>query len=62
MNIYVVISNDGIETYSQKGLIYYANKHKFAKYQTYGIRTVKEAKAYFEQEGSSVTHTELLRG
>lgn len=70
MNIYVVISDDGIETYSQKGLILYANKKLFAKDPFYenecknvkGIRTVKEAKAYFETNGASVTHTELIRG
>ena len=63
MNIYVVISDDGIETYTQKGLILFANKKKFSGVEKFKcIKTVKEAKEYFESIGASVTHTELIRG
>lgn len=61
MNIYVVIDDYGIETYTQKGLILYANK-KFFEQKGKAIRTVKEAKEFFNNNGASVTHTELLRG
>lgn len=63
MNIYVVIDDYGIETYSQKGLILYANKKKFIEQKEFKcIRTTKQAIEYFVSIGASVTCTELLRG
>lgn len=63
MNIYVVIDDNGIEAYTQKGLILYANKKLFADNTAAKcLKTVKEAKEFFVNSGASVTHTELLRG
>lgn len=63
MNIYVVINDYGIETYTRSGLILYANKILFKKEPNAKcLRTTKQAIEFFNSIGASVTHTELLKG
>ena len=61
MDVFVVINDEGVETYSQKGLIANANKSKLNKHNLADIKTVKAAKQYLESEGASVWKTDVIK-